>query len=93
VSSSRKLGRKLAEYKLKHGCADCGFNDDPDALTFDHRDERTLSFRISQRAGRSAGVVWAEVDKCAVRCANCHAKRTAARNRLRNEGKLPPVGR
>jgi len=93
VSSSRELGRKLAEYKLAQGCADCGFNLHPDALTFDHRDERTLSFTISQRGGRSAGVVWAEVAKCDVRCANCHAIRTADRNRRRNAGELPLVGR
>jgi hypothetical protein len=93
VSSSRALGRKLAEYKVDQGCADCRREFPADALTFDHRDERTLSFTIAQRGGRSAGVVWAEVEKCDVRCANCHAIRTAERNRERNAGKLPPVGR
>ena len=87
----RRVRGELAAYKREHGCADCppGVEHDTDALQFDHREERDKRFNISAFWQHSVGEVWAEVANCDVRCANHHAMRTAARNRLMNAGELP----
>lgn len=67
----------LQGIKAACGCVDCGIND-PDVLEFDHRDPSQKSFTI----GSSSGVggtrerLLDEINKCDVRCANCHRKRT-----------------
>ncbi len=68
----------LIGIKLKSGCVDCGYDKHPQALQFDHvRGEK--SFSISNSLTRSLDVLLAEVAKCEVRCANCHAIKTAER--------------
>jgi len=63
---------------LKSQCVDCG-EKRPETLQFDHRDPKLKSFSISN--GIHDNVAWsrvlAEIDKCDIRCANCHAVRTA----------------
>lgn len=75
--------RKLAlvhKYKLAHGCADCGYSSHPAALEFDHRPDEHKLFNIGEKVGAySLERVWAEVAKCDVVCANCHAIRTTER--------------
>jgi hypothetical protein len=70
----------LRAYKSERGCVDCGYNENPVALQFDHVPERgeklfqlSLSFRYNKEK------VAAEILKCDVVCANCHAIRTAER--------------
>ena len=48
-------------------------------LEFDHRDRTTKIAAVSQLIARqfSWDKIMAEIDKCDVRCANCHRKRTA----------------
>lgn len=76
----RALRCKLWEYLKEHPCVDCG-ETDPIVLEFDHRDRDTKSFNISDWLGSSRIPSWqrivSEVDKCDVRCANCHRKKTA----------------
>ena len=74
------LARQINEYKLERGCADCGYDEHPMALHFDHLPGRKKRFDIG-RAVRSASpaIIWAEIRKCEVVCANCHAVRTAER--------------
>jgi hypothetical protein len=59
-------------------CVDCG-EQDPVVLDFDHVDpnhkRQTVSFLA--RSGYPWATVMAEVDKCQIRCANCHRRRTA----------------
>jgi predicted Zn-ribbon and HTH transcriptional regulator len=59
-------------------CADCGERFEPHQMDFDHRDPKSKSFTImSGRASlKSRGVLLAEVAKCDVVCANCHAVRS-----------------
>jgi hypothetical protein len=75
--------RKLAlvhVYKLEHGCADCGYSKHPAALEFDHRPGENKLFNIGEKVGSySLEKIWAEVAKCDVVCANCHAIRTVER--------------
>lgn len=62
----------LQKYKLRVGCADCGYAEHPAALDFDHRDPSTKLFNPSQFARHSWQQVLEEIKKCDVRCANCH---------------------
>lgn len=68
----------LLEYKSRSGCIDCG-EDDPLVLDFDHRNPSEKVCAISQLVHKSCSMkkLMHEVEKCDVRCANCHRKRTA----------------
>ena len=63
----------LYEYLLSHPCVDCG-ESDPIVLEFDH--QRDKEFDVSAFGSRSLKKVIAEVEKCQVRCANCHRRVT-----------------
>lgn len=62
-------------YLSAHPCIDCG-EKDPIVLEFDHI--RDKSFTISS-VGRNKKLleVIKEIEKCEVRCANCHRRRTS----------------
>ncbi|MEY2474261.1 MAG: hypothetical protein QOK28_3590 [Actinomycetota bacterium] len=65
----------IVEYLSTHPCVDCG-EADPLVLEFDHR--RDKEFTIGRDwINRSWADVLAEIEKCEVRCANCHRRRTA----------------
>jgi hypothetical protein len=74
----RKSARRLLEYLLAHPCVDCG-EQDPVVLEFDHIDPDTKRQAVSflARSGYPWSTVTAELEKCQVRCANCHRRRTA----------------
>jgi hypothetical protein len=76
---SKQHRRWLARLKLERGCVDCGYNEWPSALHFDHRPGETKSFEIGGRLYYAWERIMAEVDKCDVRCANCHHKVTDLR--------------
>ena len=63
--------------ELKHGmsCERCGENA-PACLHFHHRDATNKMFDIGDAVskGRARHVILAELEKCAVLCANCHLK-------------------
>ena len=64
------------------GCVDCG-EQDPVVLEFDHVYGEKRN-EVSQMGVRAASVndLVKEVNKCEVRCANCHCRATAARRAL-----------
>jgi hypothetical protein len=71
----------LATIKLDAGCVDCGYDEDPVALDFDHvRGEKSFTIGKASTAV-SLDRLLDEVDKCDVRCANCHRIRTDERRR------------
>ena len=74
----KELHRKFIMYLSLHPCVDCG-ESDPIVLEFDHRDENTKLMSINKmRTMRySWNTILAEIEKCDVRCANCHRRRTA----------------
>lgn len=75
---SKEIKQKLDEYKLCLGCTDCGYNAHPEALDFDHIQEK--SFDIAYAKQRySWEMIQEEIKKCEVVCANCHRIRTANR--------------
>jgi hypothetical protein len=66
--------------KLERGCADCGYNTHPAALQFDHLPRYEKKHSVAQMANNiNMDALIAEIAKCEVVCANCHAVRTARR--------------
>jgi len=69
------ISRLTGEEKMKHGCAHCGYRDEPVALDFHHinRDDKFISvssyWRTSMVQFKKIKEEWA---KCIVLCANCH---------------------
>lgn len=74
----RRLQARLFEYLDEHPCVDCG-EDDLRVLDFDHRDPALKRACVGAMVGDE--MPWkrirVEMEKCDVRCANCHRKRTA----------------
>lgn len=69
--------RFLYEYLCKNPCIDCGINN-PVILQFDHiRGKKRFSVCEMVRRRYSINAIITEITKCVVRCANCHAKKTA----------------
>lgn len=83
-----RIRRWLDSYLKSHPCVDCGERD-PIVLQFDHL--RDKLFTIGEVARRSLSLrrVIAEVEKCEVRCANCHFRKHHAQ-RVNNEDVSPP---
>ncbi|MGI9057872.1 MAG: hypothetical protein ACR2H5_04790 [Ktedonobacteraceae bacterium] len=71
--------QRLYEYLLTHPCVDCG-QDDIRVLEFDHvrgGKKKSISRLLSIDAPWKA--IQAEIEKCEVRCANCHRIKTNER--------------
>ncbi len=68
----------LSMLKLEAGCVDCGYNTHPDALDFDHVRGEKL-FAVGPNWGTAWPKLFTEIDKCEVRCANCHRIQTGER--------------
>lgn len=68
--------KKIIEYLLEHPCVDCG-EKHPIKLTFDHVRGKKL-FNISESVCvYKWDTIKKEIDKCDVRCHNCHNLKTA----------------
>jgi hypothetical protein len=63
----------LIEYFSRHPCIDCG-NDDVRVLEFDHF--RDKEFNVSKLRAVAKQRLLDEIDKCEVRCSNCHLIKT-----------------
>jgi hypothetical protein len=78
--------RKKAWVNYKGGqCARCGYHECAQALTFHHIDARLKGFYLTDGGqklgdygrgcrGRTRKEIYAELDKCLLLCANCHAE-------------------
>jgi len=85
----RKAARRAAclevvgAHLLANPCVDCG-EADPRVLDFDHREGVVKDAEVLRLAqdGYAVERVRAEIAKCDVRCRNCHAKVTYARQGL-----------
>jgi hypothetical protein len=84
--------RLVYTYLVSHPCIDCG-EADPVVLEFDHvRGVKRAAVERLVAVGCSRAALIAEFEKCVVRCANCHRRRTAkhrsyARYRLAEEAR------
>jgi hypothetical protein len=77
-AKSRQRNREyLFEYLSKNPCIDCG-EKNPVVLTFDHvRGEKRNAVANLARSSFSLKSIQDEIDKCEVRCFNCHIIKTA----------------
>jgi hypothetical protein len=67
---------KVDDYLELHPCVDCG-EANPALLDFDHLRDKTAAIASLVRNRPSWAEVEAEIEKCEVRCANCHVRKTA----------------
>ena len=70
----------VCEYLIDNPCVDCG-EEDILVLEFDHRGDSPKSKAVSVMINStySLKTLIAEVEKCDVRCANCHKRKTIER--------------
>ena len=67
----------VIEYLQDHPCVDCG-EDDAVVLQFDHvGGKKRDTIANLMRNFLSLEMLKAEIEKCVVRCANCHLRKTA----------------
>lgn len=72
----KPINRKfIVDYLKQHPCIDCG-ETDIEVLQFDHRDQSSKVKEVSRLLQSSQRRILEEIEKCDVRCANCHLKRT-----------------
>lgn len=72
-----RVRAKLFEFLSTRSCVDCG-EKDPVVLEFDHREKKD-KFKIIARmlSGHYSWLsVEREIEKCDIRCANCHRRKT-----------------
>jgi len=78
-----KTNKYIAEYLRQHPCVDCG-EDDIVVLEFDHvRGKKRGAISVLKRYSLKA--VKEEIEKCEVRCANCHRRKTAMQFNWKNK--------
>lgn len=69
--------REVLAYLKAHPCIDCGIAD-PIVLEFDHRDRKQ---KLTEVGKMMVNMRWervkAEIERCDVRCVNCHRRKTA----------------
>jgi hypothetical protein len=70
----------ICKYLTDHPCVDCGEKDIV-VLQFDHLGDEAKTSNVSRMVAGTYSLrsVQREVSKCAVRCANCHIRKTCER--------------
>jgi len=66
----------MLDYLKNHPCIDCG-ETHPATLEFDHVTGTKTANITTMLTTRIWPTILKEIEKCVVRCANCHAKKTA----------------
>lgn len=75
----------VKDYLTRHPCVDCG-EADPVVLEFDHvRGNKTCDVAKMVQNRLSVETIIGEIEKCEVRCANCHRRVTRKRKALPTE--------
>ena len=74
-ATRERVGKWLLDYLRDHPCIDCG-EADPIVLEFDHQRDKKFAIGSATSKGVALSTVVAEVEKCEVRCANCHRRKT-----------------
>jgi len=73
----KKIRAQLLNYLSQRFCVDCG-ESDPVVLDFDHNSKLTKFKPVSKML--SGHYSWEsiekEIEKCEIRCANCHRRKT-----------------
>lgn len=72
----------VSSYLDTHHCVDCG-NSDKRVLEFDHvRGVKSFIISLGAQAGTNIDKIKEEIEKCEVRCANCHRIVTCERRKV-----------
>ncbi len=72
---------KIFDYLRQHPCVDCG-QTDIRVLEFDHVERSTKRLAVTAMVGRrNWPTILSEIEKCEVRCANCHRIKTVEQPR------------
>jgi hypothetical protein len=76
-----RISDYLRELKTDHPCTDCQLTWPPYVMQFDHIGTAAKAFNVGDfwRGRYSLAAVQAEIAKCELVCANCHAIRTHTR--------------
>lgn len=78
----------LRDYLLTHPCVDCG-ETDIRVLDFDHvRGVKRREVSLLAYSGVSISTLISEIEKCEIRCANDHRRRTAERLGVHSTGRM-----
>ena len=77
VSRREWFREAIDSLKLELGCTDCGYNANPEALDFDHLEDKKMA--VAHGTLASWPKVLNEMAKCEIVCANCHRIRTGQR--------------
>lgn len=71
-----EIQSKIIEYLNSHPCVDCGYSNIL-ALEFDHLYDKKIAISQAVSNGWSWNNILLEIEKCEVRCSNCHKIKTA----------------
>jgi hypothetical protein len=74
-----KVRALLKELKAKP-CADCNQSFPPYVMHFDHRNPADKKYNVAKMLNNGLDTVRAEIAKCDLVCANCHAIRSHVKN-------------
>ena len=77
VQRAKRNKAFLKRVKLKHGCQMCGYKEHSAALHFDHIEPSKKHKGLAELMGTSLRMIKAEMRKCRILCANCHAVHTS----------------
>lgn len=76
VEARQRNRIKAAAYLATHPCIDCG-ETDVLVLDFDHTRDKRMDIAVMINRPCSWATIEKEIEKCVVRCANCHRRKTA----------------
>lgn len=76
VNQTKKIKKTIFDFLKTHPCVDCG-ESNPLVLEFDHKENKILAIATMVQNKPSIKSILKEIEKCEIRCANCHRKKTA----------------
>lgn len=86
----QRVREYLWGYLSSHSCIDCGERDIL-VLEFDHQKDKYMEIGKMVTGRYSLVRIKTEVEKCEIRCANCHRRKTAIQQGW-HKTKFAPVG-
>jgi len=72
----RRRAYWLNKYKEYQGCDHCGYDENGVAMQFHHLNDHTKAGNVSDLRSSNLKTLFAEIRKCHILCANCHAIET-----------------
>ena len=79
IDNKTKKKELARRYKLKKGCAICGYKKHASALEFDHLDPKLKTRGVCRMTQMNTSIktMKKEIRKCRVLCSNCHKVHTS----------------